>query len=87
MHCPLCASGQETEFTAEMIIHFRGLKNLVEPGVWVFPKHLVCLGCGSSRFSLPEKEWALLASGAPTSERSTAQQRVDEDALPMELIL
>jgi len=84
MHCPLCASGHEAEFTAEMVIHFRGLKNVDKPGVWVFPILLVCLECGSSRFSVPEKELVLLASSAPASERSTAQQSLDERALPIE---
>ena len=74
MNCSLCALGHEAEFTAEMVIHFRGLKNVDKPGVWVFPKLLVCLECGWSRFSVPEKKLAVLAGSAPTSERSTAQQ-------------
>jgi hypothetical protein len=44
-----------------MIIHFRSLKNVDEPGVWVFPKLLVCLACGFSRFTVQESELALLA--------------------------
>jgi hypothetical protein len=61
MSCRLCESGNEAEFDAEMIIHFSGLKNLDKPGVWVFPKLLVCLSCGSSYFTVPESELAVLA--------------------------
>ena len=61
MSCPSCGSENNAEFTAEMIIHFRGLENVDEPGVWVFPKLLVCLDCGLSQLSVPKSEWALLA--------------------------
>jgi hypothetical protein len=46
-----------------MILHFRGLKNVDKPGVWVFAKFLVCLDCGFSHFTVPESELALLATG------------------------
>ena len=46
MSCAVCTSVNETEFTAEMMIHFCGLKHLANPGVFVFPKVLVCLDCG-----------------------------------------
>ena len=42
MACVLCASGNEAEFPVEMIIHFSGLKNVDNPGVWLFPKFLIC---------------------------------------------
>ena len=48
MSCRLCRSDNEAEFVAEMIIQFRGLENVDEPGVWVFPKLFVCLDCGFS---------------------------------------
>jgi hypothetical protein len=38
--------------------------NLNKPGVWVFPKVVVCLDCGCSWFTVPETELALLAKGA-----------------------
>jgi hypothetical protein len=78
MSCLVCGSGNEAECLAEMIIHFRGLKHVENPGVWLFPKILVCLDCGAARFRVPEKELELLASGAATNERSSAQLRVDE---------
>jgi hypothetical protein len=49
----------------EILIHFRGLKNLGKPPVWVLPKLFVCLDCGSSWFMTPESELHLLARGVP----------------------
>jgi hypothetical protein len=43
MSCLLCASGNHGEFGSEIVIHFRGLKNLDKPTVWLFPKLSVCL--------------------------------------------
>jgi hypothetical protein len=64
MSCPLCGSGNQAELTAEVVMHFCGLKNLDKPGVWVFPKLLVCLNCGGSHFSVPARELASLKSSA-----------------------
>lgn len=60
MCCLSCASGNQAEFTAEINVHFPGLKNLDRPSVFVFPKLLVCLDCGCSRFTIPETELARL---------------------------
>jgi hypothetical protein len=79
MVCPSCRSAKQAELTAEMLIHFPGLI-LENPGVWLFPKLLVCLDCGSSRFSVPENELALIASGAAKTERSNGQQGANEVA-------
>jgi hypothetical protein len=68
MSCLLCGSGNQVELNAEMLIHFSGPKNLDKPGVWIFPKLLVCLDCGSSHFTAPPKE---LASMAHTLEISS----------------
>ena len=61
MSCLLCGSGNEVELTAEMLIHFSGLKNLDKPGVWVFPELFVCLDCGYSHFTVPKRELASIA--------------------------
>jgi len=37
-----------------MIIHFSGLKNLAEPGVWEFSKLVVCMNCGFSHFKIQQ---------------------------------
>jgi hypothetical protein len=83
--CPNCQSAKQAELTAEMIIHFRGLKNLDKPGVWVFPKLLVCLDCGFSRFTVPETELASVAKGALASKSSTLDESAGDVALLTEI--
>ena len=60
MSCLLCRSGNFAEFSAEINLHFSGLKRLDKPSVLVFPRVLVCLDCGFSRFTTPETELDLL---------------------------
>jgi hypothetical protein len=67
MSCLLCGSGNQAELTAEMVIHFSGLKNLDKPGVWVFAKFLVCLDCGCSRFTVPKEKLSFIAHTLQTS--------------------
>jgi hypothetical protein len=67
MNCSLCASNNQVEFSAEMMIHFSGLKNLDRPGILLSPKPLVCLDCGFSRFAIPETELQLLREGLAQS--------------------
>ena len=68
MSCRLCFSSNEAEFTAEIMIHFSGRKQLENPGVLTFPEILVCLDCGSTRFRIAETELNLLREGnAPSS--------------------
>jgi hypothetical protein len=69
--CFLCKSDKQAEFPAEMILHFQGRLNLNKPGVWVFPKVVVCLDCGGSRFTIPENELPLLAKGAEANRIAT----------------
>jgi hypothetical protein len=65
MPCKSCGSFNQRKFSAEMGIHFLGLKNIDKPVVWVFPKLVVCLDCGTAEFVLPDDELCLLAkSGA-----------------------
>jgi len=70
MYCPSCAAGRQAEFTAEVNIHFRGLQNLDQPGVLVFPNIFVCLDCGFSRFTIPETELTRVVTAARTSGSS-----------------
>jgi hypothetical protein len=61
MSCQLCRSSHEAELAAEMVIHFSGLKNLDQPGVWLFAKFLVCLDCGCSHFTVPKEKLSSIA--------------------------
>jgi hypothetical protein len=81
MPCLLCASGNQEEFGTEINIHFRGLKNIDDPGVLFFPKVLVCLDCGASRFSTPQDELWRLAGCAATRKASALQSSVDGSVL------
>jgi hypothetical protein len=71
MTCLSCHSAKHAELTAEMLIHFPGLKNLDKPGVWLFPKLLVCLNCGCTRFTVPQTELDSLEKGTRASDSST----------------
>jgi hypothetical protein len=74
MSCALCESSNEREFSAEICIHVELPGNLDRPGVLVFPKLVVCLDCGSSRFTIPETELALLSLGTATGEGPTRRR-------------
>jgi len=63
MACKRCTSDSQRVFNGEVAIHFPGLKGLDEPIVWSFPKLLVCLECGFTEFTVPERELSVLATG------------------------
>jgi hypothetical protein len=63
MSCRLCSSAKEAQFTAEMMIHFIGRKHMENSGVLTFSEMLVCLDCGSTRFTIAESELELLREG------------------------
>ena len=58
MSCTRCLSLHQTELNSEINLHFLGLPNLGEPGIFVFPKVLVCLDCGLSEFVIQKHELA-----------------------------
>ena len=80
MYCPHCASDTQMELSAEMMIHFSGVRHIDTPGVLVFPEVLVCLDCGYSRFTTPKTELALLARCSPESDASTRKAGVRDVA-------
>ena len=63
MPCKACGSENLGKFMGEIAIHFRGLKNINKPHVWVFPEVVVCLNCGFAEFAVPETELSLLSKG------------------------
>jgi hypothetical protein len=62
MPCLVCASSNQTEFVAEVHIHFPEFENSGKPGVLIFPKLLVCLDCGFASFMTPGSELAQLCA-------------------------
>ena len=56
MLCKSCGSVNQKKFSAEMGIHFPGLKDIDKPVVWVFADVVVCLDCGTVEFTVPEEE-------------------------------
>jgi hypothetical protein len=72
MTCKSCGSHNQSKFTAEIAIHFSGLKGLEKPIVWVFPELSVCLNCGIAEFAIPETELRVLAKGDTTAEGGLA---------------
>jgi hypothetical protein len=85
MSCLSCSSSNQAEFPAELLIHFGGLKNLDKPGVWVFPKLLVCLDCGFLQSIVPAPELASLVAGTPEMERVLRWTFADNPPLRIEL--
>ena len=63
MLCSRCAFDNHDTFNGEIAIHFPGLKGLDKPIVWTFPKLAVCLECGFTAFTVPERELRVLAKG------------------------
>lgn len=63
MACRSCGSENETEFDAEMNIHFPGRKGLDKPHVLTCPKLIICLGCGFTQCTIPTNELRALREG------------------------
>jgi hypothetical protein len=78
MSCLLCGLNKESEFTAEMNIHLRGLAHVDSPGILLISKIVVCLDCGSSRFLTPPAELSQLVRGTLTREVSDGGQKAND---------
>jgi hypothetical protein len=64
MPCKSCGSVNQKKFSAEMGIHFPGLKDIDKPVAWVFSDDVVvCLDCGTTEFAVPKEELRQLAKG------------------------
>lgn len=60
MACKRCNSENQSTFNGEVALHFPGLTGLNKSIVWVFPKLKVCLKCGFTEFTVPERELGVL---------------------------
>jgi hypothetical protein len=69
--CPQFVSGNQVEFSAEIMVHRDALKNVNNSDVMLFPRVLVCMACGFSQFTVPKPEIMLLASDSPNDEGLT----------------
>ena len=65
MICTKCRSADLRRFTAEVAIHFPGMEGLDKPIVWVFPKLMVCVGCGGTEFVIPGEPLSKLRNEGP----------------------
>ena len=81
MSCKQCTSDKAKDLKGEIAIHFPGLDGLTKPVVWVFPKLLVCLDCGFSEFTVPERELNVLVTGSPTEGVVVSRAHKDLTAL------
>jgi hypothetical protein len=86
MYCLSCGSTKQAELTAEMMVHFRGVKHRDNPGVLLFPEIRVCLGCGLSRFTVPETELASISRVTLESKSDTPKESVGDVALSLGIV-
>jgi len=72
MRCKSCQSASQVKLPAEIAIHFPGRQNLNTPHVFVFPEIVICLGCGSTNFTVPEAELQSILKRASLSSSARA---------------
>jgi len=66
--CSSCGSRRNANFLGEICLHFAGgLEGLDKPLVWMFPKVVVCLDCGSAQFAVPEAGLKLIQENQETA--------------------
>ena len=65
MTCSRCGSSNCRKFNSEVGIHFPGRKGLNQLVVLLCPELIVCLHCGFTEFTVPDKELKVLVEGKP----------------------
>jgi hypothetical protein len=68
MSCLACASSNYVELSAAIVLNSAALENEESACVELFPKVLVCLDCGFTRFNVSPPELVSLAAGTQTAE-------------------
>jgi hypothetical protein len=63
MACRSCRTENQTEFDAEVNIHFPGRKGLDKAHVLTSARLIICLGCGFMECTLPRNELRALQEG------------------------
>jgi predicted nucleic-acid-binding Zn-ribbon protein len=56
MPCKKCGSEDQTEFGAEVNLHFQGNSERDKQAILLFPKLLVCMECGFTEFVISETD-------------------------------
>lgn len=69
MPCMKCGSEHQTEFDAEMNVHFPGSRGRDKAAVLLYPRLLVCLDCGFTELMISRKELPSLVEGVGKQER------------------
>ena len=64
MPCKKCGSEDQTEFGAEISVHFQGHGDSDKQAILLFPKLLVCLECGFTEFVISETDLPQLSMRA-----------------------
>ncbi len=83
MGCRKCSSEKQRTFNGELAIHFPGLEGLDKSTVCVFPKLAVCLTCGFTEFTVPERELrVLLDDTSAVNEIVLTEREAPENAKP-----
>ena len=65
MPCKACGSSTQSEFPAELTIHFPGPQNLNKPPVLSFQQLAICLDCGYTEIFVPDTERQRLRNHTP----------------------
>jgi hypothetical protein len=64
MACSRCDSYNRQNFNSELAIHFPGRDGPKKPTVLVWPELTVCMNCGFTEFTIPEKQLKVLLKGS-----------------------
>ena len=80
MACKGCHSDRQSVFNGEIAIHFRGLEGLEKPILWIFRETMVCLDCGLTEFTVPERELQVLSQGSPVKGAVVLDKKVDSQS-------
>ena len=80
MVCQKCSCEKQSMFNGEVAFHFPGLKGLDKSIVFVFPKLAVCLACGYTEFTVPDRELRVLLHDSSVDGAIVLQRETRESA-------
>jgi hypothetical protein len=77
MACQKCSSENQSTFNGEVGIHFPGLEGLNKSLVFVYPKLAVCLNCGFTEFTVPERQLRVLQHDTAVDDAIVLTERIE----------